>query len=536
MSDKENHKEKHIAKNVAAVGALTGFSRVLGLAREMLTSRLMGAGLEQSAFVFAFQIPNLFRKLFGEGALTAAFVPVFKERVVHGDSAGAERLARAVASMVFLLLGGVCAVGVAAISALIPFLEPDGKAAAVLRLTRIMLPYAAMICVAAFASGVLNGLDKFRRAALAPAILNMVWIATLAGLFFFPELPVWTRVEIVSWSVLLSGLLQMLFVMRAASKSGVTLKLTFSAWRESGVAKVWRNTAIGALGMGAQQVNLVLDNTLALWAAAYGASAIAYAERVVYLPLGVVATAFVTVLLPSLAGRFSRGELDDARALLGKSLEEMLALMIPAAAGLFLLAEDITWLLYESGASSKFTALDTVYVARAMRCYSLGLVAFSLHKMLAVWFHAQKDVRTPLQVAVMMIGLNLAFNIAGVVLLPDGWKHAGIAGSTVVCSFISSGVLVWIARRRGAAPDFGMVLANGAKLAAAAALMCLAAWQARALIGGLMETRGVHRIFIVFIPMAAAMLAYAVAALALCPAVMRRMLGGAALRRAAPRA
>jgi len=523
-------KEKNVAGEVGRVGALTGLSRVLGLVRVMLTSRLMGAGMEQSGFVTAFQIPNLFRKLFGEGALTAAFVPVFKSRREAGDEAGAQRLARAVASMVFLLMAALCVGGVVGISVALPFISQDGKLASVLRLTRIMLPYAAMICTAAFAMGVLNGLGKFGRAAFAPAFLNIVWIGTLVALYFFPELNIRQRIEIVSWSVLFSGILQMGFLLRAAAKEGVTLTLTFSAWREANVLTVWRNTFIGALGMGAIQINLVVDNALALKAAEYGAAAIEYAERIVYLPLGVVATAFVTVLLPTLSGHFAKGaeSLGDAKKLLGKSLEEMLALMLPAAAGLFLLSHEITELIYEGRA---FTFEHTIYVSRALACYALGLVAFSLYKMLSVWFHAQKDVKTPLKVGVSMIAINLSFNIASIIWLPDGWKHAGIAGSTVLCSFISTAALAIIAMRRRIAPDFRAIGANAARLVGATLVMCVVVYHVRKFTLGLIYDGQILYIFGVLLPMMAAFVSYAIAARLLCPQVTMRMIGTVLRRR-----
>ena len=518
----------NISRNVGRVGALTGLSRVLGLVRVMLTSRLIGAGMMQSAFVVAFQIPNLFRKLLGEGALTAAFVPVFKEQLVRGDEEGARRLARAVASMVFLLLGAVCVAGIAGISVVLPFINPDGETAATLRLTRVMLPYAAMICTAAFAAGVLNGVGKFWHAAFAPALLNLIWIPTLVSFWFFPQLTVQRRIEIVSWSVLLSGVSQMLFLLRASARNGVTLSLTFQAWRDAGVATVWRNTFIGAISAGAIQINLVVDNLLAFKAAEYGPCAIEYAERLVYLPLGVVATAFVTVLLPTLSGRFAKDALGEARALLGKSVEEMLALMLPAAAGLFVMSHEIVELVYEG---REFTQADTIFVSRALQCYALGLVAFSLHKMLSVWFHAQKDMKTPLKVGVMMIALNVTLNVAGIIFLPDGWKHAGIAASTVVCSFISSGILALIALRRRIAPDFRAIGATALRLLAATAIMTAATFFARNYFYELVAYNQVPKLFGVLVPIAAALATYALTLPLICPKITRRMFGKTSAKR-----
>ncbi len=516
-----SEKTKEINRHVNQVGALTGLSRVLGLLREMLTSRLIGAGIEQSAFVFAFTIPNLFRKLFGEGALSSAFVPVFKEVVEKHQFEEAERLAKAVASMVFMLLATVCALGMVVISLVLPSLDPLGRTAVTLRLTRTMLPYAVMICVAAFGMGVLNAFGRFGKAAFAPAILNIVWIATLGGLFFFPELSLYSRVCVVSWSVLASGFLQMVFLLHAVRRNGMRLNLTFSGWHDDKVLNVWRNTMIGALGMGAVQINLVLDNTLALWAAPWAPAAISYAERLVYLPLGLVATAFATVLLPTLAGAFAQEDMEGAKKTLVQSTEDVLLLTAPAALGLCLLSYDITTVVYQGGA---FTSTETVYVSRALMCYAPGLLVFSLNKILTPWFYAQKDMKTPLGVSVMMVGANAVLNIVFVLTLPTEWKHAGIAGSTVVCSLGACILLVWKARRANGSLGFGRLMMPATKVAFASLLMGAAVWGTRhAVVGALGDGRMAGLVAVVAAITVAA-LVYGVAVWRLCPVASRRVL------------
>jgi murein biosynthesis integral membrane protein MurJ len=425
-----------VNRNVNIVGALTGMSRLFGLVREMLTSRLIGAGLEQSAFVFAFTIPNLFRKLFGEGALSAAFVPVYKEEVELGRRESAEQLACAVSSMLGAMLGGICLLGMLVISFALPAFEPGGKTAPVLQMTRIMLPYAVFICAAAFAMGVQNACGRFGRAAFAPAILNLVWIATLLGLFFFPELPVRRRVFIVAWAVLASGFLQMAFLIHAVWRNGVRLRPMATGWRTPLARTVWRNTFVGALGMGAVQINLVLDNALALWAAPWAPAAISYAERLVYLPLGVVATAFATVLLPSLAGHFARGDAEGAKRTLAESAEDVLLLTIPAATGLALLSLDVVTVLYQGG---EFTAQDSIHVSRALMCYAPGLLVFSLNKVLLPWFYAQKDMKK--LVAYSSVS-HLGFCTLGIFAL----NQAGLNGSIIqqINHGISTGALFLI--------------------------------------------------------------------------------------------
>lgn len=520
--------ESAVNRSVTKVSGFTGLSRVLGLVREVLTSRLVGASLEQSAFVFAFTIPNLFRKLFGEGALTSAFVPVFKAQVEQSRLAEAEQLAKAVASMVFLLLAAVCAVGMVVLSVLLPIFEPGGRAAVTMRLTRTMLPYAVMICTAAFGMGILNAFGRFGRAAFAPAILNLIWIATLIGLFFFPALSLHDRVTIVAWAVLFAGFLQMFFLLCSVRSSGIRLSLTFEGWRDAGVGIVWRNTFIGALGMGAVQINLVLDNALALWAAPWAPAAIAYAERLVYLPLGLIATAFATVLLPTLAGSFARNEVDEAKVTLRRSTEDVLLLTLPAGLGLALLSRDIVAVVYQGGA---FSAADTVYVSRALMCYAPGLLVFSLNKILTPWFYAQQDMKTPLKVAIAMVGVNAGLNIVLVLTLPQGWKHAGIAGSTVFCSLAASFVLAWKARVSHGLMGFKRLVRPLLRMVLAVMLMSVAVLGTRAIgITYLGEGRVAAVAGLSFSILAGAVV-YGAVVWRLCPEPVRRIL----MRRARPR-
>ena len=179
---------KGILRNTAVVGGATALSRVLGLVREMLQSRLIGAGWEQSAFTLAFAIPNMARKLFGEGALTAAFVPIFKGEIEKEGLEKAQRLARAVLSMMLLMLGATVALGVLGLTAWISTrsgwnLNPEGvpyrRLLLTLRATRILLPYMIFICGAAFGMGVLNAMGRFAAASLMPCLLNVCWIAVL---------------------------------------------------------------------------------------------------------------------------------------------------------------------------------------------------------------------------------------------------------------------------------------------------------------------------------------------------------------------
>ena len=189
--------------HVFTVGGLTAFSRVLGLVREMLQARLIGAGVEQSAFTLAFAIPNMARKLFGEGALTAAFVPVFKGLVAGGEVDAARRLARSVLTTVMMILGSVVALALVGLWAFGTFGELSPRAALTVRLVAILFPYMVFICGAAFGMGVPNALGRFVEGAFMPAMLNVFWIVSLAALCFFPGLTPSTRVTVVCGAILL---------------------------------------------------------------------------------------------------------------------------------------------------------------------------------------------------------------------------------------------------------------------------------------------------------------------------------------------
>ena len=437
-------------RSIFTVGGFTAFSRVLGLVREMLQSRLIGAGVEQSAFTLAFAIPNMARKLFGEGALTAAFVPVFKGMVERGEEESAKRLARAVLTMLLLILGAIAVLtvlGLTTVLAPLPFhpftLSP--RTVLTLRLVRILFPYMIFICGAAFGMGVLNALGRFVEGAFMPAMLNVIWIGTLGVLCFFPGLDVETRVTIVCWAILAGGAAQMVFLFRCMARRGYAPRLSLSGMLNGPARLVWKNTFVAAVGAGAVQINYMLDQVLAQCAAPWAAGVIGYAERLMDLPLGIVGVAFGTVLLPTFSGLFARQDMDGARKHLCASIKNLSFVMFPAAFGLFVLASDVTAIIYEGHA---FDATATCRVSRALAVYALGLVFFGCQKSLTPWFQAQGDMKTPLSVSVKMVFLNAVLNVAAVVFLPIEWRHVGLAASTDVCAAIGCVMLVVLARRK----------------------------------------------------------------------------------------
>ena len=465
-------------KNVFTVGAFTMLSRFLGLGREMLQSRLIGAGIEQSAFTLAFAIPNMARKLFGEGALTAAFVPVFKGEVESVGLEKASRLARAVITMMLLMVGAIVAIGFVALFvvgsvSVVP--ESQYRMNVTVSLIAILLPYMLAICGAAFGMGVLNALGKFKASSFMPALLNIIWIAALFILLLVPDVAVSTRIYLVAGAILLGGFTQMAFMFVCMRMVGVSPLPLFSGWKSEKVRLVWRNTFIAALGAGAVQINYMLDQVLGQLAAPWAAGVIGYAERLMDLPLGVIGVAFGTVLLPSFAGFFAKGDVDGARKALQESVIQQMFVMIPAAFGLAVIAPVVTEVIYQGGS---FDTVATTRVSRALAVYALGLGFFGLQKALIPWFQAQNDMKTPLRVSVITVIVNATLNVLAVFLLPQEWRHVGLAASTVVCAALGCVIFITVASVRKQSLGLLTTLSYLAKVTVASLVMGAAVYSA----------------------------------------------------------
>ncbi len=465
-----------ILKNTFTVGAFTALSRVLGLVREMLQARFIGAGVEQSAFTLAFALPNMARKLFGEGALTAAFVPIFRDELEGGSQEKAAALARAVMTTVLLMLASIVLLAMGGLEILVAFRHDWGlvdspRFMLTIRLIKTLLPYMIFICGAAFGMGVLNALGRFKASSFMPCLLNLVWIAMLGWIAFVGDYRPDQRIHRIAMAILVAGAAQMLFMFWCMARAGISPRPTFSGWGDSAVRKVWHNLGIAALGAGAIQINYMLDQVLAQLANEWAAGVIGYAERLMDLPLGVIGVAFGTVLLPTFAGLFAKNDLEGAREALTGSLKSLMFVMIPAAAGLCVLAPEITCVIYQGG---DFDAVATVRVSRALAVYALGLGFFSYQKSLVPWFQAQNDMKTPLQVSVATVILNAVLNVLAVFLLPVEWRHVGLAASTVFCAAVGCVLLTVLAHRKNGSLGLGRICSPIARMLFAAVLMSVA--------------------------------------------------------------
>ncbi len=464
-----------VLRAVSVVSLMTAVSRVLGLVREIAMAYFFGTSALKSAFDLAFVIPNLFRRLFGEGALSSAFVPVFSESLVKEGRDSALRFAARVISLLVAVLGAVTVLGILLTWPLAGLLPPDSRWLIPLPMLRIMLPYALLICVAALLSGMLNALGRFAIASLTPFLLNFIWIVTLCVacplLRGLPD----TQIIVLSWAILAAGLAQMLFQLPALAREGFRFRLVFRALlSDPKLRRVLTLMAPAALGIGIIQINVCLDKFLAFWADPAAPAALEYAERIVYLPLGMFGTAFMTVLLPTFSRQAATGDTALMRETLERAIRNLAVIMAPCSAALLVLALPVISLIYNIKGGC-FDGNSAVLSARALAAYAPGLLVFSLQKALTPVFYGLQDLKTPVRVSLIGLVLNVTLNVASVVVLPHGWKHVGIAGSTVFTSLVNGVMLAVLLRRRGAFLRMAGVVGAVVRAVLCATLMAFAA-------------------------------------------------------------
>ncbi|MFO7937422.1 MAG: murein biosynthesis integral membrane protein MurJ [Kiritimatiellia bacterium] len=441
------HKAR-LVKSASVVSLMTLLSRIGGLVREMIMAYFFGTSALKSAFDIAFLVPNLFRRLFGEGALAGAFVPVFNRELQQNGRSRANRLAMHVIGLLVITLSAVVLAGIG-VSFLLPAVLPTGSQWLLpLPMIRLLLPYAVLICVAAMVAGMLNSVGRFAVSAFAPFVLNVVWIAALLIICSFIHVEKSRQLMILCGVVLVAGMLQILIQIPVLIHEGFYFRPSFKGiLNDTGVIRILTLMGPAVLGAGILQINVCVDKILAYWAGSYGPAALGYAERFIYLPLGIFGTAFMTVLLPAFSRHAANDELFRVADDLEDALVNLTLVMLPCAFGLGALARPVMSLVYGIG-NGAFDAESSVLTSRALCAYLPGLLIFSFNKAVVPAFYGMQDIKTPTKVSLSVLILNVALNICSVVFFPVGWKHAGIALSTVVCSTVSVSVLYFIFRRR----------------------------------------------------------------------------------------
>ncbi|MEN8245058.1 MAG: murein biosynthesis integral membrane protein MurJ [Thermodesulfobacteriota bacterium] len=466
MKTTENTK---VTRAAGVVGTATFLSRILGFVRDVVIAGFFGAGLASDAFFVAFRIPNLLRRLFAEGSLTVAFIPVFSEYLTRHGRDEAFSLARSAMRMLSIILAAIAVVGIMVAPLIVHIIAPGftnspEKYQLCVDLTRFIFPYIFFIGLVALCMGILNVLDHFAAPALAPVFLNLAMITSVLLLSPHLERPVFG----LAVGVLLGGLLQLLLQIPFLLKNGVRF------WQKTkiyhpGLKRIGLLMLPAVFGAAVYQINMVIGTLLASLLPEGSVSYLYYADRLVQFPLGIFAIAAATAVLPSLSKQVAEKDFDGLRETFCHAMNFVLFITIPAMAGLVVLREPIVRLLFERGA---FDAATVRLTAVALLYYCAGLWAFAAVRIVVSMFYALQDTKTPVKMAVVSIGVNI---VMGIVLMGP-LKHGGLALATSLASVVNLLLLVWALRRKIGMLGWRSIMVSAGRSVATSLLMGGAVW------------------------------------------------------------
>jgi putative peptidoglycan lipid II flippase len=429
-------------KHTSVVALTTLLSRVTGLARDVAYSQAFGAGSLMDAFLVAFKIPNFLRRLFAEGAFSQSFVPVISEYKVKQGPTEVRRLVAEVQGTLGAALFGVTLIGVLAAPLIIllfapGFTQQPGKYELAVEMLRWTFPYLFFVSLTALFSGVLNSHGRFALPAFTQVVMNVVMIGFALGLATQSENPGVT----LAMGVFVAGVAQVLVQLPAVAALGL---LSWPRWRPAadGVRKVGRLMLPGIFGSSMAQVSLLLDTVIASFLMTGSIAWLYYADRLMEFALGVFSIALATVILPRLSAEHAVGDHQRFSATLDWSLRWVLIIVVPAAAGLAVLAGPLTATIFGYG---EFGTRDIEMTRYALMAYSWGLIGFSLVKVLAPGYFARQDTRTPVRIGLIALAVNMSLNVA--VVLPAHYAGFGtpfvlLATSTCISAAVNA-TLLW---------------------------------------------------------------------------------------------
>lgn len=452
-------------------------SRVTGLIREILIARAFGASDMTDAFNVAFRIPNLLRRVFGEGAFSQAFVPILNEYHGQRGDADTRALIDSVATVMMWVLAAVSLLGVIGAPVVMTIVATGFRAQgetydAAVFMTRVMFPYIGLISMVALASGILNTWRQFAVPAFTPVLLNLALI--VAALFVGPhmEQPILAQ----AWGVLVGGVLQLAIQIPALIRLGMMPRIRLNvraAWSDPGVSRVLRLMLPAMLGVSVAQISLIINTNIASRLATGSVSYLTYADRLMEFPTALLGVALGTILLPGLSKANASGDLDTYSSLMDWGLRLTFLLAVPCAVGLLIFGTPLTSVLFNYG---KFGGHEVEMTRQALTAYGVGLLGLILIKILAPGFYARQDIRTPVRIAVLVLILTQAANV---VFVPR-FGHAGLALSISVAATLNALLLFLGLRKRGLyrpAPGWGLFIAQ--LTAAVTLLAALLLWFAR---------------------------------------------------------
>ena len=460
-------------KSSGAMAAATMTSRVLGMVREMAYGWFMGTSWVADAFQVALSIPSLFRRLLGEGALTAAFIPIFKEKERTGTEEELWRAANAVISGLIVALAVIVGLGLLIVSVALTAHDFTPSVDLMLRLLRVMFPYMFFVCLAAVFIGILNARGHFFIPAMGATMLNVVMIASV-----FLLTPVWPgekadKVFALAVGVVVAGVAQALFQLPSLRREGFDYRWV-SPWRNETVRNVVRKIIPGTIGVAAFQINVLVVQNLGLVLGSANGPIISpfnYAVRLMELPQGVFGISLATYLLPALAGLAAEKKFDEFRATVRHGIAHLLFVNVLCAVLLVVLAEPAVRLIFERGS---FTAQSTHATTLALQWLSASLIGYSLVNIFARAFYALGDTRTPMKISVVCLVVNLVCAVALVLPL----KQGGFGLANTISSTLNCGLLLFALRKKLKTLGLAALKPGLLPLVVAVAIAGLTAWGA----------------------------------------------------------
>ena len=434
-----------LLRNFAAVGSGTASSRILGFIRDIFIAAALGTGPVAEAYFVAQRLPNLFRRLFAEGAFASAFVPLFTK--THGSDGmeaarkfAEESLAALAAALLAFTIVAELAMAWLTLALAPGFAVDPAKLDLTVLFSRIAFPYLFLISLVTLLSGALNGLGRFVAAAFSQTLLNAFLIAALVFVYFSGEIGTERAGILLTASVIVGGVFQLAFLFYACHRAGISLKPRWPRWTP-GVKRLTALAGPSIIAGGIVQINIVVGTIVASLQPG-AVSWLYYADRLYQLPLGIVGIAVGIVLLPDLARALRSGRDADASHAQNRSIEFAAALTLPASVALLVIPGPILHVLFEHGA---FSAADTAATAPALAAYAIGLPAFVAIKVLQPAYFAREDTRTP-----MLYGaVSMVVNVVGAFALFFLFGTVGIAAATTLAAWANTFLLARTLARKG---------------------------------------------------------------------------------------
>lgn len=464
-----------LARSAGVFGLATITSRILGVAREQVMAYYFGAGDANDAFRVASRIPNLVRDLFAEGAMSAAFIPTFTRQLTLEGRDRSWHLANSVINALLLVTGTIVVVGIIFAGPLVrlyasEFSQVPGKLELTIYLARIVFPFLTLVAVAAVLMGMLNSLGHFFIPALSPAMFNVASIVMAVTLIPFASKLGVRPITIMALAMLVGGMGQLAIQWPPLRKEGYRYQPVLDL-KDPGLHRVLLLMGPGTIGMAATQINVFVNTVLATSQGTGAVSWLDFAFRLMYLPIGLFGVSIATAAAPPISRMVAQQDFGQIRRTIANALGLMMFLNLPATIGLIVLARPIVGVIFEHG---RFTADDTNNTAAALQLYAIGLLGYSVVRIISPTFYALGRSRIPVIVSAMSVFVNIALNVTLVKFL----GYRGLALGTSVTAIVNATVQLTLLRREIHGIEGSRIAASFARVVIASAVMGAVSWGA----------------------------------------------------------